>query len=211
MPSPSKTALVSGLVITAGIMFSGAWLASGMTSADGDAIAENARARPTMPLLAPIPGAAQDAVPTPQRISAPQSQDIAISNEAPSAGSDAAAVPAALQVTINGVRNDSGKILVFVFDTKAAYDAYDYTQAVGYAELDASTEPITHTFADLTDGPYAIGLFHDENANQDFDMQGQLPTEGYGTSGASNAYDEPSFRKASVEAGPVSIQVHYLQ
>lgn len=211
MPSPSKTALVSGLLVTAGIMFSGAWLASGMTSTDADASTDQAAASPTMPLLAPIPGGTQSETPEPQRTAAPQVQDIPPSNTTVSETAGSAPADTSLDVTIEGVRSNAGKVLVFVFDNKAAYDAYDYTQAVGYAELDASTGPITYRFPDLTSGPYAIGLFHDENSNQNFDMQGEYPAEGYGTSRATSAYDDPSFSKASVEAGPVTIQVHYLQ
>ena len=211
MPSPSKTALVSGLLVTAGIMFSGAWLASGMTSTDAGASNSQIATSPAMPRFAPIPGGAQSDAPELERTSAPQVQDIQPSNTSASETAAAATANTSLDVTIEGVRSNAGKVLVFVFDNKVAYDAYDYTQAVGYAELDASTAAITYQFSDLTGGPYAIGLFHDENSNQNFDMQGDYPAEGYGTSGATSAYDDPSFSKASVEAGPVTIQVHYLQ
>ena len=40
-------------------------------------------------------------------------------------------------------------------------------------------------------------------------MEGDLPLEGYGTSGARGPYDEPSFAQAAVDPGAVTIEVHY--
>lgn len=67
-----------------------------------------------------------------------------------------------------------------------------------------------YIFVDFMDGFYVIGLFYDENVNQDFDMQGQFLMEGYGILGVSNVYDEFSFWKVFVEVGLVLIQVYYL-
>ena len=68
-----------------------------------------------------------------------------------------------------------------------------------------------HSFEDLQNGPYAIAVFHDENTNYDLDLDGGYPVEGYATSGAKGPYDEPGFAQASVEAGAVTVKIHYLQ
>lgn len=54
MPSPSKFALFSGLTITAGIFYGGAWLASGVSSADALPASSN-RGIKEVPILAPAP------------------------------------------------------------------------------------------------------------------------------------------------------------
>lgn len=181
MPSPSKLALASGLVVTAGIFFGGAWLASGMTP---ETIPETGAQ--VAPEASPPPAATS--------ISSPQT-------EIPDRD---------LKVTINGARNANGTVIVLVFDNEAAYDAYDYEKAVAYAELAASTEPITHTFSGLTSYVNAVVLIHDENDNYDLDMVDGYPVEGYGTSKAKTAYDELSFSQAAVGLGAISVKVHYL-
>ena len=116
-----------------------------------------------------------------------------------------------LTLTIDGVRNDSGDVIVMVFDKKAAYDTIDYTRSVGFREVRAASGSLNVAFDDLTTGPYAIFLFHDENGDDDLNMEKGLPTEGYGTSGASGMYDEPSFKQALVSPGEVTVQMYYLQ
>ncbi len=115
-----------------------------------------------------------------------------------------------LTVSINGVRNSKGKIYIMVFDNAAAYASYDYQQAVGFAELPASTRRITTKFPDLADKAYAVSVFHDENGNQQFDMQGDYPAEGYGTSLAKSAYDNLKFHQAIVGPGPIGVRIFYL-
>ena len=41
-------------------------------------------------------------------------------------------------------------------------------------------------------------------------MDGQVPKEGYTTSGAKDAYDEPTFNRASVTAGKVKVNLFYV-
>jgi len=115
-----------------------------------------------------------------------------------------------LTVSINGSRNTKGKIYVLVFDNAAAFATYDYERAVGFAELPASTQRVTTKFPDLTGKAYAISVFHDENGNERFDMNGDYPTEGYGTSRAQSAYDDLKFHQASVRPGPIGVKLFYL-
>lgn len=115
-----------------------------------------------------------------------------------------------LSVTITGVRNDTGKVIVLVFDNRDAFKAYDYQRAAGYQEIAAAAGDVAVTFPQLTKGPYAVAAYHDENGNRDFDMDGQTPREGYATSGATDAYDAPTFARASMPVGKLSIKMHYL-
>ena len=181
MPSPSKLALVSGLAVTTCLFFGGAWLASGMTP-ETSPMTDVQTILESTPTLEPAP-------------------DLSIHSEHGSRE---------LKVTVTGARSTNGKIIVLVFDEAAAYNAYDYENAVGYAELAASTAPITHTFSGLTADAHAVVLIHDENENYNLDLVEGYPIEGYGTSNADSAYDELSFRQAMVEPGSVSVKIRYL-
>ncbi len=182
MPSPSKLALVSGLAVTAIIFLGGAWLASGMT-----------------PDSAQITKAQSAPEASPTTLSSPNHN---IQSENPYSE---------LEVTVVGARNSNGKIIVLVFDRAVTYDAYDYENAVGYAEIAAATASITHTFSGLSANAHAVVLFHDENEDYDLDLVDGYPVEGYGTSNAKSAYDELSFEQAVVEPGSISVKIHYLE
>ncbi|MDG1858773.1 MAG: DUF2141 domain-containing protein [Emcibacteraceae bacterium] len=173
MPTPSKSRLIAGIVLTAGIFTSGAYLASALGS-DQSKMQETTQAV--------IETIKQDAIDN-----------------------------GSLSITIDGVRNDTGKLIVMVFNSEDAYNNYDYTKAVGFKELPASMGNIKINFPDLNDGPYAVTFFHDENGDYDFNMNGEMPLEGYGTSGASGPYDEVSYENALVPADEVNIKIHYLQ
>jgi len=115
-----------------------------------------------------------------------------------------------LIVSIDGVRNTNGTVYVMIFDNAAAFMSDDYQRAVGFTELPASVQPISAEFPDLTRKAYAVSVFHDENSNQQFDMNGDDPIEGYGTSRAKNAYDELKFHRARVKPSPIGITMFYL-
>ncbi|MEM1019931.1 MAG: DUF2141 domain-containing protein [Sphingomonadales bacterium] len=51
---------------------------------------------------------------------------------------------------------------------------------------------------------------HDEKGNYDLDMKDGYPLEGYGVTGAKDAYDEPKFKSAAVPAGDVPLRLTYL-
>ena len=118
---------------------------------------------------------------------------------------------AGLIVNIDQVRNDKGTIWILVFDNEAAYDAYDFEKVISYKAVKPAEGDNQAKFPELTKGPYAIGIFHDENNNDDFDMaRNGYPLEGYGTSGADTAYSEPDFKEASVMPDkPVHVRLFY--
>lgn len=114
-----------------------------------------------------------------------------------------------IHLTVNGVRNDSGKIYVLVFDNSTAFNNIDINGAIDFAEIKARPGTLKHVFKGLGAGPFAIMLFHDENGDGDLNMDGQTALEGYGLSGSKGADDLPGFDKASFKPGTVSVKVHY--
>ena len=115
-----------------------------------------------------------------------------------------------LKVTIQGVRNDKGSVVVMVFDDRSAYQAYDVTNAAGYRELPAEVGQVSVEFPTLVSGPYVAAAFHDEDGNLDLTMSGEIPLEGYATSGALDAYHMPTFTEALMAGGEVKLQLYYV-
>lgn len=196
MPSPSKLSLVLALAATGGIFYGGAWFASGLKSEAIAATPSQTERENYIPAL--IPG-----------ITASEAGGSLQAGRSVETLAKQAEKPG-LTVIIDGVRNCTGSVLVLVFDDAAAYKAYNYERAVGFAELEASEGKLSRNFPNLTAGPYAVVVFHDENGNQDLDMESGYPLEGYGTSGADGPYDEPSFQKASTLPGEATVKMHYL-
>ena len=116
-----------------------------------------------------------------------------------------------VSLTVEGLRNDRGNVLIAVFDQARAFDRLQFEKAVAFAEVPARTGQVKHQCPTLTSGPYAIFLFHDENGDEDINHQGNTLLEGIGASGAPNPEDEPSFAQASFLPGPVRVRVHYDQ
>ncbi|MEM6582690.1 MAG: DUF2141 domain-containing protein [Pseudomonadota bacterium] len=114
-----------------------------------------------------------------------------------------------LTLSISGIRPDGGKVLVMIFDDKAAWEGFDAQQMVAYREFAPTERRAEVSFESLTDGPYAIALWHDEDGEGDLDMQAGYPLEGYGTSGARDAYDEVPFSRAAMAPGLVRIKMYY--
>ncbi|MEM7215235.1 MAG: DUF2141 domain-containing protein [Pseudomonadota bacterium] len=118
--------------------------------------------------------------------------------------------PNGLTLKIGGVRNSKGNVVVLIFDNKKAYDNYDYNNAVGYESVRSRKGTVTVKIPYLTKGPLAITAFHDEDGNQDLNMDGEIPTEGYAISGAKDASDLPNFKNASIFSGKVAIRMFYF-
>ncbi|MEM7431486.1 MAG: DUF2141 domain-containing protein [Pseudomonadota bacterium] len=118
-----------------------------------------------------------------------------------------------LEIIVLGIRGDQGKVVAAVFNDKEAFEAYDYDRSIRYGEFKANKAvkgAVRLPFPRLrSGGPYAISLFHDENNDDDFNYEGDYPTEGWGTSGAKDMWDEPTFEEASVTGGRVIVQMYY--
>ena len=113
-----------------------------------------------------------------------------------------------LRIEVEAVRNARGNIIVTVYDAADALAAYDERYAA-YRVSRADEGTMTFDFPSLTGGPYAVTVHHDENADWDYDGGGSGWLEGWGVSGATEAYDEPGFARASVPPGGVRVRVFY--
>lgn len=114
-----------------------------------------------------------------------------------------------LNLMVDGLRNANGAVVVLVFDDKTAFEQLDYRNAVDYAVIEARPGQVTHSFPDLTSGPYALFVYHDENGDMDVNFQGQRLLEGIGASGAPTATSYPGFAEAAVPPGDVTVRVFY--
>ncbi|WP_170406436.1 DUF2141 domain-containing protein [Ruegeria arenilitoris] len=124
------------------------------------------------------------------------------------------ATPAAadgLNVTVDGIRNAKGNIVILVFDDARAFDSLDVWSAIGYAQIPSRKGSVSHAFANLNAGPYAVLLFHDGNKDENLNMTATKLLEGLGSTGAPNPEDEPDFKAASVWPGDVRVRIHYDQ
>lgn len=116
---------------------------------------------------------------------------------------------AGLEVTVEGVRNGNGNVIIFIMDDGDAYNASEYAAAVGYHEIPASPGNMRSAFPRLTSGRYAVVAFHDENGNRDLDLKNNIPVEGYAISGARDAYDAPMFDRAASEERSRTVRMYY--
>jgi uncharacterized protein (DUF2141 family) len=135
---------------------------------------------------------------------------------------------ASLMVTIEGVRSNTGEVLLGVYDTadgfKKAIDSSATKSAllpqawriVG-ASLRAKAGAQSITFDQLPPGRYAIIAFHDENDNGLLDANALgVPIEGFGFSNHAQAFlGAPSFDAAAIDLGTadtsISISLTYYR
>ena len=119
------------------------------------------------------------------------------------------AFAAGLNLTVDGVRSTNGSIIVLVFDQKRAFEQLKWRNAIQYADIPARVGSLSHNFPDLTAGPYAIFVFHDENGDQDLNYNDERFLEGVGVSGATAQTPSPTFADASVMPGDVTVHIFY--
>jgi uncharacterized protein (DUF2141 family) len=107
-----------------------------------------------------------------------------------------------ISVTIDGLHSDKGNVLVALFNKPDEFPDGDHS--IRHARVAASTQPITTVFHDLPPGTYAVGAYHDENANGRLDTNFiGYPIEGYALSGGVRAIiSRPRFIDASFVVGP---------
>ena len=191
---PTNTQRISAVTASAAIVLAGGWLASLAASAVASKTEEVGTGKSP-----------------PEKRVTTQQPDSGRAASATSGKTEEGARGKAMVVSISGIRNDRGKIYVALFDDATSFSSYDYGRAAAFRELPAQTGSVSVRFSGLVEKPYAISLFHDENGNQEFDMSEGYPAEGYGTSRATSAYDEPKFHQARIGPGPVSIKIYYLQ
>src|ERR1700733_14745273 len=121
-----------------------------------------------------------------------------------------AAVPAAaadLTVTVEGIRNDHGRVYVTLFNSASTW--LDGDHSVQDQSIPAHPGPVSVTFHNVAPGRYAAVTFHDENGNtvMDYDVIG-LPTEGFAFSNQARPFlSAPSFDRCAFEIGSENAQI----
>jgi uncharacterized protein (DUF2141 family) len=103
-----------------------------------------------------------------------------------------------LEVTVAGLRNQDGQVMVAVYETEDGFPG-DAARAYRKARSPLSGEPASFRFEQLPYGTYAVSVLHDENGNGVVDKNFLgMPKEG---SGASNnpepGFGPPAFGAAS--------------
>ena len=123
------------------------------------------------------------------------------------------ATAARIIVTIDGLHSAQGNVFVGLYASPAKF--LNGNQCDAMHKVRANTAPITVVFDNLAPGSYAVGAYHDENANDhlDTDVLG-LPVEGYALSnGVRAVMSKPTFQQAaftvSAEDKPVALHIRY--
>jgi len=94
-----------------------------------------------------------------------------------------------LEIEITEIRNDTGNIMLQLFDENEKIIAEEVGQI--------KEKKCSFSITDLKSGKYAVRYFHDENLNGKMDAnQFGIPTEGYGFSNnVSGKFGPPLFEK----------------
>jgi uncharacterized protein (DUF2141 family) len=116
-------------------------------------------------------------------------------------------------VTIDGLHSANGNVFVGLYASPNKF--LQGTQCDAYRKVRASTGPITVAFDNLPPGTYAVGAYHDENANGHLDTSPVgLPIEGYALSNGIRAvFAKPDFYQAAFIVGggdkPIGLHIRY--
>lgn len=118
--------------------------------------------------------------------------------------------PGVLQVQFRHLRSEGGWLRVALF---AGPKGFPESVELAYrtAVLRPTGRVAQHTFTGLPPGRYALGYYHDENANGvlDKNILGQ-PTEDYGFSGgAKGLFSAPKFSEAAFELPPQGLALAF--
>jgi len=116
-------------------------------------------------------------------------------------------------VTIDGLHSAQGTVFIGLYASPMKFLNGNQTDAM--RKVKATQAPITVVFDNLPPGTYAVGAYHDENANDHLDtnLLG-LPTEGYALSnGVRAVFSKPNFYEAAFSVGavdkPVALHIRY--
>ena len=108
---------------------------------------------------------------------------------------------APLSVTVDGLRNGNGAVIVAAFDQAAGFETMDVATAIAMTQVPAAGATVSVTFHNLPAGTYAFAALHDEDLDSDLDMKGEVPNEGYAFSGMGRRGLPPKFEDAAVATG----------
>jgi uncharacterized protein (DUF2141 family) len=117
---------------------------------------------------------------------------------------------ARIVVTIDGMHSAKGNLVVALYSRPDGFPDGDYSDR--HTQVKASLEPVTIVFDGLKPGTYAVGAYHDENANGRFDTNFiGYPAEGYALSNGIRAViSRPRFVDAAfaVSEGEKRVSLH---
>lgn len=102
-------------------------------------------------------------------------------------------------VKVTGIRNDQGRVVVSVYNTKSGF-LRDFSQATRTVAVPVINGTASASFTNLESGTYAVAVVHDENGNGRFDTA----KEGFGTSGQGKAFEDAKFH---INGNPKNVEI----
>jgi uncharacterized protein (DUF2141 family) len=118
-----------------------------------------------------------------------------------------------IKISIPNIKSDKGEILIALFNKSDGFPE-NVTTAYQTAKLKAKKGLQSITLQNISDGRYALAIFHDENGDEKMNknMLG-IPKEGYGVSNnVKNLMSAPTFKEAAFihnRNSELSIQLNY--
>lgn len=112
-----------------------------------------------------------------------------------------------LDVTIENLRNQNGSLVLMIFNSASSFREQDYRKAIVVLSKETKQAKNQLQIQNIKAGTYAISLIHDENNNHQFDMQADIPLEGYAYSNAVGRYRIPTFEQASIQLNKDNAQI----
>ncbi|MDH3509778.1 MAG: DUF2141 domain-containing protein [Gammaproteobacteria bacterium] len=114
---------------------------------------------------------------------------------------------AGLSVKISKIKNDKGKLVVALFDSKENF----LKKTLSELSLDIGEGgEVLAQFYDIPPGIYAIAAYHDKNADGKLNTFMLVPREDYGFSNdARSMFGPPSFKSASFEVGEQDMGIDF--
>jgi uncharacterized protein (DUF2141 family) len=108
---------------------------------------------------------------------------------------------ATLKVDVNGIRSSRGDIYVGIFNNSKNF--LTPRGIYRWIKIKAKRGNVSCQFRHLPRGQYAVALFHDENANEKFDLTTMgFPKEGWALSGKVSGLGMPEFKDCSFFVNP---------
>ena len=115
-----------------------------------------------------------------------------------------------LKIQVKGIRGTEGNVVVAIYDNKQAFDQHGAPLA--WVSVPAQSQTIT--LAEFPAQEIAIAAFHDTNRNGEYDVQDDVPLEGWGNSGNISQWSEPTFEAALIDVNNpsvVPVHMHYYR
>ncbi len=118
-----------------------------------------------------------------------------------------------IEINIPNIKSDKGEILIALFNKSDGFPE-NANNAFQTAKMKAKKGLQIMTLHNISDGRYALAVFHDENGDgkMNKNMLG-IPKEGYGVSNnVKNLMSAPTFKEASFVVNrntELSIQLNY--